>query len=111
MSVFRPERLSIYQFLTFAVYTRPCILVWIQSLKDWCAFGRTWTFTPFVTVDSFARWPITRRMYSTEHSIPTRVEWPDGRVFGPVRRKRFGNSGTQTLGNKAVSVLLSNDPV
>jgi hypothetical protein len=38
-----------------------------------------------------------RRMYSTEHSTPVRVEWPTGRVLGPVMRKKMGKEGTETL--------------
>jgi hypothetical protein len=45
-------------------------------------------------------------MYATEHSMPTRVEWPDGSVLGPVRRKRFGKEGTLTLGRVGWGVSL-----
>jgi hypothetical protein len=38
-----------------------------------------------------------RRMYVTEFSMPRRVECPDGSVFGPVSRKKFGNPDTITL--------------
>ena len=76
-------------------------LACIQSLNDLCALGLTSTFTRFRVgeFDSSVKSAlIIRSMYSTEHSMPMRVEWPDGRVFGPVRRKRFGKDGTQTLG-------------
>jgi hypothetical protein len=36
-------------------------------------------------------------MYSTEHSIPNNVEWPEGSVLGPVSIKKFGKNGAVTL--------------
>jgi ABC-type dipeptide/oligopeptide/nickel transport system permease component len=87
----------------------------MSSLKDLWAAGATVIFTFLKLLSSsspvfflvglvlelvFARtwrWARMRRMYSTVHSIPVRVEWPTGRVLGPVRRKRFGKEGTETL--------------
>ena len=89
-----------YQVLTFDVYTNPFILRSTNLLKASSASF----FTSIVDECGFLGGPSElskgssrRRMYVTEFSMPRRVECPDGSVFGPVSRKRFGNPDTITL--------------
>ena len=89
-----------YQVLTFDVYTSPFILRSTNLLKASSASFFTsivdecgWLDGPSEPSKGSSR----RRMYVTEFSMPSNVECPEGSVFGPVSKKRFGNPDTITL--------------